>query len=111
MISAPIALPSRRSGEPDIERVPAARAGGRPGQSDIEGSTLSRSGTWTCRFSATIVPGMFRPPIRSCASGTAAPMRFELSPTRMIRSQPSPSAIWMVALVAPNRCTEVSAIW
>ena len=32
------------------------------------------------------------------ATGTLSPTRFELSPTRMIFTQLSPSAIWMVAL-------------
>ncbi len=106
----PIALPSRRSGVPAITRVPSARAGARPGQSAIEGSTLSISGMWICRFSSSTVPGRLWAPIRSSAAGTSAPIRFELAPTRMVWAHCSLSAIWSVTLGAPNRRAVVSAI-
>jgi hypothetical protein len=68
-MSAPIAFLSRRSGAPLRVRAPPARAWGRPGQSDIDASSLSRSGMWIWRFSATTVPGMLRPPTRILERG------------------------------------------
>ena len=100
--------PQRRAGHRAGAR--GARMG-RPGQSAIAGSTLSRSGMWICRFLGDdrARAGCGRrsgaaPPERP------APMRFELSPTRMVWAQPSPSAIWIVTLGAPNRRAVVSAI-
>ena len=74
----PVAVDDQRADR--LAFTPQGRAGHRTGAGRARrrearpagdgGIDIVEIGTWTCRFSATMVPGMLLPPIRSCASGT-----------------------------------------